>query len=211
MKKRIISIMLILAMVLPTVANAVSHTENYSFLPATYDIYIYLENEVQKVASGERSSTKFTLPGSYTWKYSELGCGSNPSVDVLDELLFREISTTIDVVICECPSIAFWYDVEQGFLYTYNYYFSGSEGYITVSDLTFEMYVTEDCAAEGTKGTTTVSERAVEKAARAHANAEKIVSEAASFTDYGKLRYYLEQLCILTEYDEKCTICYLIK
>lgn len=180
-------------------------------------IYEKLRNEIELVANGTNSSTRFNIPMEdfgferLFWTSEELGVDwvydgystiNQEAIDAFyDKILEFDLHKIHNALLFNCPYDLYWYDKTTGvtmnspsfsvryFIDDYVLTVSGSFGF------NFEV---ADAYAGGRYKVNTDNAQRVEHAVE---KAALIVSGASGLLDYEKLVNYKENICDLVEYD----------
>ncbi|MCD7863384.1 MAG: hypothetical protein LUG61_07715 [Lachnospiraceae bacterium] len=186
-------------------------------------LYALLKEKIESVATGEVSYTVFTisledlgLDGSYS--ADELGVSSifdeqgsitsEASSALMNKLgVSGSISTVMDALLTDCPYDLYWYDKTSTGGSKTRYWMSATstldgESYLELTSIEYSMSVAsayQDSTVNESKYT--VNNSAVESAKKAIENAQAIVEQYASYTDYEKLKAYLNEIKNWTSYN----------
>ena len=184
----------------------------------TLAAYTYVSSLLPSIASGEISSTRFTLPAevmTYTqiaWTAEDLGVAeivkSNAITAEAKEAAssrFREeyfdLSLLIDALLADHPYLLYWYDktpktTADGYKYRAfkvdGIWYLGYSGTMRLNFPVAEEYAAGEYTVDASVGQTV--QRAVE-------NAQEIIGEFESLFDYEKLVAYRQRICELTSYN----------
>lgn len=184
----------------------------------TLAAYTYVSSLLPSIASGEITSTRFTLPDeimSFTqiaWTAEDLGVAQIVrNNEITSEakkeasLRFREeyfdLSLLIDALLADHPYLLYWYDktpktTADGYKYRAfkldGVWYLGFSGTMRLNFPVAEEYAVEEYTVDASVGQT------VQSAVR---NAQEIVAEFDSLSDYEKLAAYRQRICELTAYN----------
>lgn len=160
-------------------------------------IYTALETAVEKIASGEESSSVVTITVSYA--YSDLGTSSfSDAWDAFCAAL--DSQTIISYLLYDHPYELYWFDKTKSTSISYGASSSGTNLIVTVA---FTFTVATGYQLDGS--TTTVDSSKVTAAQAAVKNAQTIVSTYANYSNWDKLTAYKDEICSLTSYDGTTT------
>ena len=210
----------------------VTRLSGMSLSSPSRELYLALREPVAAVAAGEQASTIFEIPYGEvfqnTYTAGELGIES-----ILDEnrkiteaaksaalaamIANREQVSgraAIQCLVNDYPYELYWYNKSEGGGTKISYRtttYSATTSQISVNGtIIVRMTVSADYAAVsiGSDGTAESAEYEVDtgygESVRAAAqNAEKILNQAAEMDDYGKLRYFRDAICNLTDYNHE--------
>lgn len=162
-------------------------------------LYTYLRGEIEKIASGEKSSTELSLP-EVTYSAEDLGLANINSAawDTAKARFDSDVDDVINVLLQACPYDLYWFDKTSG--YGTGYGGSSSSNGVTITDAVINLAVAEEYQANGNKYLVNTTYGASAVAARD--NAMAIISEYASLDDYKKLKAYKNRICELTDYND---------
>ena len=196
------------------------------------ELYLALREEVTAVAAGEQASTIFEIPYGEvfqnTYTAGELGIESildeNRKItqEAKDAALAamtakrEQVSgrAAIQCLVNDYPYELYWYNKSEGagtkIIYRTTTY-SATTSQISVNGtIIVQMTVSADYAAVsiGADGTAVSAEYEVdtgygESVQAAARNAEQILNQAAGMDDYGKLCYFRDAICSLTDYNHE--------
>ena len=153
-------------------------------------IYDALVPIIKQIANGERASTVIGLGQEIS--YGGVYYGSDADVTfTISALTGDSLDCIIDALLADLPYEMYWYDKTTGCGV------SGLSG-STVVNLQFSFAVAGNYAGSSSYAADTAKTGA---AAAAVENADSIISQYASATDYGKLVGYKNAICDLVEYD----------
>lgn len=178
-------------------------------------IYAQLKSQIEKVAAGEESSTRFTVNSQdYGTAYSlaDLGLTENATREELSEALIthftNEVSLTkvMTCLMADCPYELYWFDKGTGYRYGWiGNSVTEDDGttYYYVASITFSLDVSEDYSADGTRETQTVNTTKTQAVATAINNAKEIANNVATkgLSDWEALTYFKETICERTSYN----------
>ncbi len=186
-------------------------------------LYELLKKKIESVAAGEVSYTVFTisleelgLDGSYSAEdlgvssiFDEQGSiTSEASSALMNKLgVSGSISTVMDALLTDCPYDLYWYDKTSTGGSKTRYWMSATstldgKSYLKLTSIEYSMSVAsayQDSMVDESKYT--VDNSAVESAKKAIENAQAIVEKYASYTDYEKLKAYLNEIKNWTSYN----------
>lgn len=179
-------------------------------------IYLMLKKEIEKVADGERSSTSFSIPVSnllgrraFTAKelgFSDASTNTAPTKEEVADYIKNKLfdfspRLIITALIGDCPYELYWYDRSKSTIQSWpQYQFDAATGlsFQENAAIVFQLPVNQAYAANDFQADT----QKTGSAAKAAANARRIVAEAAGKSDYEKLAFYCKKICELTSYNE---------
>ena len=184
----------------------------------TLAAYTYVSSLLPSIASGEITSTRFTIPDdvmTYTeiaWTAEELGVEEiardgkiTAEAKEAASFLFKEeyfdLSLLIDALLADHPYLLYWYDktpktTADG--YRYRAYTKKGVWYLGYAgSMTLNFPVAEEYAA----GEYTVDASIGQTVQAAVENAQEIVEECGPLSDLEKLAAYLQKICDLTSYN----------
>ncbi len=180
------------------------------------NLYDFLKTEIEAVAAGDVTSTVFKLDlaalgldGYYT--AADLGIGeivvdgsisSDATAALIEKSGIKDaFSAVIYALLTDCPYDLYWYDKtsDGGSKTSYSYSYSSSSG-LSLSEITYSMTV---ASAYQSASAYTVNSSGVTAAKTALANAQAIVTQYASYSDYDKLEAYLDEIKALTSYNSE--------
>ncbi len=173
-------------------------------------LYELLKPEISEIAAGHRTSTVITVPvnailekNRYTAEELGLEAITKDNASQIYKRIFTfSAQAVVNALLADCPYELYWYNKTVGTGYVipgFTIYNSGS--YLRYSDdkvLKFSFTVAGDYAGEVSY---TTNPARVSAAAAALECANQILEDAAGLSDYEKLRYYLQQICDLTDYN----------
>lgn len=178
--------------------------------------YDNLKAEVKKIADGERISTKINVGDIFGETFysaedlgvdalSEIKDGKNYVTSDAMNALYAKAGFNSKVVfkalLYDCPYELYWFDKTLG--YAYGASLATDEvGRIRISGFTFSFTVDKNYRAESDWTTNTSKTSAAKEAV---ANANSILSVAASKSDYQKLNDYKQAICDLVSYNTPAT------
>lgn len=187
--------------------------------------YTQLKAQIEKVASGNLSSTEFNIPVSaflgdkLYYKKSELisltGCNADiESLKAAMVSLFDFDSTTVaHALIYDLPYELYWFDktisvtlITPGFKY-------GSDGsyfyFPNDSVVTFKFYASADYSKSGKTNTCTIDTTKTKKSAKlVKKKVTQILNAAKELSDYEALCYFKDQITNSTSYNENTGLIY---
>lgn len=154
-------------------------------------IYDALVPVLKQIAAGKRSNTRIGIgqiaaTGStiYTPDVEVTFTGKAPTDS--------QMMTVIYALLSDLPYDLYWFDKTTGFYYSPLVSASGTLKYLEVGFVVADNYKVNDYKTDTGK---------TSAAAKAAANAARIVSRYAGGTDHGKLLGYCEEICDLTDYN----------
>lgn len=174
------------------------------------EMYEAIKAFFEKVAKGEVSTAKLTIPESdlpegLTWTESQLGVKiiENESIsDAAMKAFEKKLGEKFDLskvmlsVLSDCPYEQFWYDKSRGVSFQYGV--SATYDTLSVSSLEFIFNVSVDYQ-DGNSAS--INKAKITKAKNGIESAKFIVDEFKNHNDYDKLKGYAEKICFLTAYD----------
>ena len=189
-----------------------------------YKVYQHLRDYFAKVANGEETATAFnvdfaSLGLKTTYTKEELGVDSiveNGAFTTDAKTAFRtkvselfSLDSTVMCLLQDAPYDMYWYDKTRGARWSYSFNASASWNAetsswdytsMTLTNVTMTFYVAPGYNADTTY---TVTDATGVTAAKASAeNAQEIVEENASLSDYQKIVAYKNKIMDLVSYDD---------
>ena len=183
-------------------------------------VYEAIMKRVDKVASGETSSTSFEIQGSEfgitekTFTKEELGIEKidddsfSDTLKAAEEKILEEVDREgiFDALCNNVPYALYWFDKTTGIIFepVFDYSFTEDEFTITDIRIVIELEVSEDYAdknADNSYGHFTTDLNKTKAASKAASKAAKIVAENEDKSDYEKLEAYRKEICDLVSYD----------
>ncbi len=171
-------------------------------------IYNELKGKIEKVASGEITSTKFTITADISdlkWTLEDLGITYSGSLSKDDRVkvgdaFAKKVDTgkIIDCLLGDCPYELYWYDKTAGTSTPYEMSCDGTSLWVT--SLTFQFKVADNYAPGAGDGYT-VNTTEVDRAKKAVTTAQTIASKHQGEDDRTKLTSFKDEICTLTAYN----------
>ena len=181
-------------------------------------VYDYFNEEINRIASGDRTSTIFEIPiellgiNQEYWTAEDLGTnglteGGEISPEVLrvfwDKYGF-DLDTVVKSLLVDNAYDLFWYDktketTSSGYNLgiIYNDEFPGGAVFTDTITITVSFPVAEDYAASNYE----VDHQIIDVLPDVAAKANEIVTEYSTKTDYEKLKGYCDSICNLVSYN----------
>ena len=173
-------------------------------------LYRYLVTEIQKVASGERTSTEFIIPctqlsyqSSYTAK--DLGITAITNNGSITEEARNAVRNLIDVsivhdaLLADFPYDLYWYDKTNGYRTNVSYsYYDDAVIFPEGSCLTVRFSVAQEYASS----TYTINDSLPAAIQTAAQNVKTIVQDNKGNSDIEKLITYKKEICNRVEYND---------
>lgn len=192
-------------------------------------LYEDLAASAAEIANGQESSTEFSYTlgdlgyGSdvlgQAWSAADLGVealfdeNGYLSYDAYYAMLDRlelDVDGIIDALLADYPYEMYWFDKTKtgGYSYGMNFYTTQSAGETCLLLLennifTVSLAVAKAYSASGSFGTYETDMVKTSAASVAAANAQNIVADGSSYSDYEKVNFYKEQICELTSYNDE--------
>lgn len=190
-------------------------------------IYNSLKNQISKVASGNASSTVFTvtiasegyaaLNSKISWTFSELGVSGtddpNFEQQFLDAIL-REYGLTdrktVDTLLVDCPYELYWFEKTIGYKFSFEgmtYVTTGNGVKIYNLQLKYWFVVSGDFASSKIDTIEGLSVHIQTDTGKTSAtkntvnNAKQVVASCANCSDYEKLCVYRDYICDAVSYN----------
>lgn len=177
--------------------------------PLGRKLYDFLKANLQSVASGDNSSTVFTLSsariaewGATTSFMMTSGQSAQDAANAALVSLKNEmgVDAVISALLHDCPYELYWYDKVTGVTETATFSLTSSQ--ISVTSFVFRFSVVKDLQAEGySEEDPKFDTTQIVSAAAAAENARSIVSKYERQTDYNKLLGYKNEICSLVSYN----------
>ncbi|MCD8005460.1 MAG: hypothetical protein LUF29_00580 [Oscillospiraceae bacterium] len=170
----------------------------FANIPFALEIYTQVKAGIEKIASGEETSSIVTFTHSYT--YAELGADNfYDAYPVVSNQYLSYSELIYDYLLSDCPYELYWHDKETGAGFGVSYSGNSTTLYATFK-VTFAV-------ASGYQGSdsTTVDSSMVVTAKAAAAYAQTIVDTYASCTDLEKITAYKTEICNLVSYESSYT------
>ncbi len=155
--------------------------------------YDWLRENVEKVASGEQTSATFNADSTElsSWTGVQTYFSSDPVNSFFAQFDHQAI---LEALLSDCPYDLYWFDKTQG------YGFGAGRFGNMITQIVAVMSVSEGYqAANYDANDPQVSVGATVSASVA--NAKDIVEKYASYSDYGKMVAYRDEICDLTDYN----------
>lgn len=170
-------------------------------------VYDYLKTQIEAVASGQISSTEFVMD------INELGVANaeyegewnETNRTALRNQCFGDFNweTVLNSLISDCPYELYWYnkttDATVGQSYSYTTNSSGKIVFGTETQFTFSFPVSNEYQANNQVYSVN---NQVATISAAVANAQNIVNENSTLSDYEKLVAYKNIICEMTSYND---------
>ena len=180
-------------------------------------IYSILRANVGEVAEGKEDSTVFTVPvnslglSPTVWTAEQLGVDTI----IADEAITEEAASTalgnvcgnldriVSALLADCPYELYWYDKVTGTSVSADNITARYDEILDcdVIEITGNLIYQMSVAAAYREGEYTVDTSAVNTAKSAVSNAQNIIARYVSFSDYGKLLGYKNEICHLVSYN----------
>ena len=180
-------------------------------------LYLYLREEIQKVAAGQRTSTIFRIPAevilpqtAYTAK--ELGVShianakgnlGQDAVNAFFKKVKPDFSVVVEALMGDLPFDLYWFDKTVKYDFTTPGYLY-SRNRIRLEDnaeFVLRMCVAKEYAANNTVGSYTISSERGASIWQAAETARRIVNENSGRSDLQKLEAYKNAICELVDYN----------
>ena len=182
-------------------------------------LYRYLVTEIQKVASGERTSTDIQIPCnqlldslSYTAEDLQVeaiiqdGAFTQEARDSFSKKIYIDADTVLDALLADLPYDLYWYNKAAGGGISYGW---GSSYYISSSRVYFQddayysvkFSVANDFSAPGATDAYTMNPALPAAIQTAKQNVEAIVEDYQTKSDIDKLTAYKKEICDRVEYN----------
>ena len=147
-------------------------------------IYDELKTYIFEVASGERSSTVFSLSTADILKKAKVG------------VVEYDLRKLMDALLTDYPYEMFWYDKTKGVNVASN-----------ILKLDFTFPVSADYSQNGMAGTDVTDSERIAAANNSVKNAEKILKAVdKNWSDYTVLSFFKEQICELSSYNNEAAL-----
>lgn len=144
-------------------------------------IYDELKDYIFEVASGERSSTVFTLSTADILKKAKVG------------VVEYDLRRLMDALLTDYPYEMFWYDKTKGVNVSSN-----------ILKLEFTFPVSANYSANGMTETDVTDSERIAAANKSVKNAEKILKQVdENWSDYKVLSFFKEKICELSSYNNE--------
>lgn len=145
------------------------------------EIYDALKNNIQAVAKGETTSTKFVV--------SNVDYSGEVSAVAVEPMIVK----VVDYLLMDCPFDLYWFDKTAGYAFSIS---QGAAGKLNVTILF--------AVAQGYKGNNDYEVNASQVAAAntAASNAKAIAGKYAGKSDYEKLDGFRKEICDLVSYNQ---------
>lgn len=186
-------------------------------------VYGALLEFIRAIAEGYRSSTEIWISpeeigaDKLEWSAADLGMDTivsetdtgnyitQEALDAVSESLGIDMGMLCDALLYDCPYDLYWYDKVTGCFYSdlpVSGYWNGSEWLLYLDgDICFTFYVAPEYSESGEKKTTYVESSVGTAVRTAKENAQTIVNEFESYSDYDKLDIYRYMIRELTDYN----------
>ena len=171
--------------------------------------YDYLKPEIEKIAAGERTSTRIEIRKDVLAQWGmtvsfdvSAGADTSAKATLVHNGIFDQVDqrNIINALMYDCPYDMYWYDKTVGTLISSGCSLSGDTG--TVTRVMFNFRVAGDMQPAGYDAKNpTIDTSFVSTAQAAARNAQQMVEIYASYGDYEKLTAYKDEICALTGYD----------
>ena len=181
--------------------------------------YRILKENIQKIASGETSSTKIMIPFTELGvpaegcTAAELGVASiiengkisEAALNALKKKISINMSNVLNYLLVDCPYDLYWFDKTTG-LTSSGYSMSATSERITIQEEGIIWYFAvaknyQSETAEEQEKLYTVKSSLAQTAITASENAKAIVEKYEEYSDYRKLDAYREEICSLVNYN----------
>lgn len=198
----------------PTPSNEASYSarasHTLSLTAIEKQVYDDLFGKIKKVASGEITSTSFTLDidlSSFSWSKDEIGCTIISGGVITEEVnkavgdrVFETINLhrIIDYLISDLPFDLFWYDKTIGVYYGLQ--ISGSVKEVFVTGIYTSFTVSVDYRTGGANNYKVDSAK-IASARSVLSRAQSIVEKYEGKSDLEKLEGYRDEICNLVSYN----------
>ena len=186
---------------------------------AEYALYEMLESYISYVASGEKSSTEFTVSMSslfgdkLSYTEEELGTPiivdeqiSDAAIEAFDAMFECDVERVVNALMADMPFELYWYDKTEGYLYGFDsdYTTDGESLSFDSEDPGFvvSFYVSPDYSADGSRKTMEVNTEKTSAAASFVSNTVDIINGHSADSDVEKLYAYKEAVCKATDYND---------
>lgn len=186
---------------------------------AEYALYEMLESYISYVASGEESSTEFTVSMSslfgdkLSYTEEELGTPiivdeqiSDAAIEAFDAMFECDVERVVNALMADMPFELYWYDKTEGYLYGFDsdYTTDGESLSFDSEDPGFvvSFYVSPDYSADGSRKTMEVNTEKTSAAASFVSNTVDIINGHSADSDVEKLYAYKEAVCEATDYND---------
>ena len=187
----------------------------------TQQVYDELQPMVLGVANGTGTTTEFAITKTWTKDRGASGWGipdgdtifttnaegKTVLTDTASEAIgkFLDVDALMQRMLSTMPYELYWFDKTggHGMQVTYGASLSGSN--LTVSGLKISMWVAQTYAThngDGTYNPFTPNKTVTSAASTAVTNANQIVTDNSTKSDYEKLKAYLEKICELVSYND---------
>nr|MCR5399901.1 InlB B-repeat-containing protein [Lachnospiraceae bacterium] len=175
-------------------------------------VYNSLKDQILSVADGTLASSQFSIPvknlnnGKMTYTAQELGYDPTTSEGqaAFQNKFSYDMDTILDALLIDCPYDLYWYDKGKSISYTTTIACSYSSSSISANEdrnINITFKVSADYAENNQPNTTKVDTQITSKVSTTIGNANQVVAEASSLTDYGKLVYYRDWICDNVSYN----------
>lgn len=183
--------------------------------------YQFLKAEIQKIASGERSSTVMELSPEdlgiveTEWRASDLGTEivtngqiSNDAMAAWQNKYAPNVSSILHHLLGDCPMDFYWFNkttsgamTSSGFRFTASNV-SGEWVLKIAGDMTYSFMVSEEYADRASEDPFHTVDVSIARTAKESANrAKEIVKKYEGYSDHDKLSEYRKEICSLVSYN----------
>lgn len=183
--------------------------------------YQFLKAEIQKIASGERSSTIMELSPEdlgiveTEWRASDLGTEivtngqiSNDAMAAWQNKYAPNVSSILHHLLGDCPMDFYWFNkttsgamTSSGFRFTASNV-SGEWVLKIAGDMTYSFMVSEEYADRASEDPFHTVDVSIARTAKESANrAKEIVKKYEGYSDHDKLSEYRKEICSLVSYN----------
>ena len=180
-------------------------------------VYDYISDLILSVSSGKCSDTTIDITRAMLFgkdisffTAKDLGVSSimsgygmaSDAQKAFEKKIMVNLDLVVNALLADFPYDLFWYDKTVGYTYSINSYnYDSDKIYLPDNVYSISLYVASAYSKTGKTGTTAADTKLISAAAKATANAAKIVSEASGKNDYEKLLYYGQKICDLVTYN----------
>jgi len=181
---------------------------------ANYYLYNYLNAEIDKIARGERESTRFVITaeelfGDRSWLASELGLKNitdvNGQITETAASRVQNFDLVLDALMADNPYAMYWFDKTEYVSYSqfdYSFYDSNlGEAIVLSGTATIDMPVAKAYSKAGVSGTYEVDTALGQSTEAVVSKAQEIVDRYSDIDDEEKLRKYADEICALVSYN----------
>jgi len=199
---------------LDALAGEVSAAGNLgsSLTGANAALYRELKTEIEKIAAGDRTSTRISLDsavlfGKTTFTADELGVelvvdGAINQAAIEAAVGSLDTPYVVDILLQDCPYELYWFDKTRGHSFGLKGNYSVSGNTLTIpSDYSVSFVVAGDCAARHVMGGYETDPTVGQQVQSALTNIRFVVSNAVGLDDLGKLIRYKQEICDRVSYN----------